>query len=306
MCKFSIIVPVYNVETYLEKCLNSILDQDFDNYEVIIINDGSTDNSRNILKRYEDNKKITIIDEENKGLSAARNNGVEKSTGDYLIFVDSDDYIASKLLNHLSHLSLNNYELIKIQYEEVYENGNVTKKDAIKLDKEYNGQEYFLEEIETHNPFEMAWLYIYNRKFWIKNDFSFREGTYHEDFGLIPLIILKAKNIYVSSFVGYYYNQIGSSIMRSTNYEKNIKKANDYLVHFDYLYDNSKYIAMPIKTRKYFNSYLANGILEKYNTLKKEDKKIYLKEIKKRKIANLLIDDSLIRKIKKIYMKIKY
>jgi hypothetical protein len=94
--------------------------------------------------------------------------------------------------------------------------------------------------------------------------------------------------------------------MRNTNYEKEIKKANDYLIHFDYLYENSKYVAMPIKTRKYFNSYLANAILDKYNLLKKEDKKIYLKEIKKRKITNLLIDDSLVRKIKKLFMKIKY
>lgn len=306
MCKFSIIIPVYNVEKFLEKCLNSILNQDYDDYEVIVINDGSTDNSRNILKNYENNKKITIIDEENQGLSAARNNGIKKAKGDYLLFVDSDDYVAPGFLKHLSHLSVNNYDLIKFQYEEVYEDKNISKKDSFKLDKEISGQDYFLEKVETHSPFEMAWAYAYNRKFWIKNNYAFREGTYHEDFGLIPLIIIKAKNIYVTSFTGYYYNQINSSIMRNTNYEKEIKKANDYLIHFDYLYENSKYVAMPIKTRKYFNSYLANAILDKYNLLKKEDKKVYLKEIKKRKITNLLIDDSLVRKIKKLFMKIKY
>ena len=96
--KFSIIVPVYNVENYVDKCIKSILNQTYKNYEVIIINDGSTDNSLNIINKYKNNKKIKIITQKNKGLSNARNNGMKMATGDYLLFIDSDDYIEDKLL----------------------------------------------------------------------------------------------------------------------------------------------------------------------------------------------------------------
>ena len=92
--KFSIIVPVYNTEKYLKRCLDSIKSQSFKDYEVIIVNDGSTDNSSDIISKYP----YKIINQENLGLSRARNNGVKEASGDYLIFLDSDDYIEKDLL----------------------------------------------------------------------------------------------------------------------------------------------------------------------------------------------------------------
>ena len=109
--KYSIIVPVYNMEKYISKCLDSIFSSTYKNYEVIIVNDGSTDKSDEIIKTYiEKNRNIIYIKEENMGLSTARNNGVSKATGDYIIFVDSDDYIEEKLLENLE-LNIDNNDV---------------------------------------------------------------------------------------------------------------------------------------------------------------------------------------------------
>ena len=102
--KFSIIIPVYNTEKYLEKCLDSIINQSYQNMEIIVVNDGSTDNSKDILFTYQNKypKLINVYEKINGGLSDARNYGVSKASGDYLLFVDSDDYIESDLLLNIS------------------------------------------------------------------------------------------------------------------------------------------------------------------------------------------------------------
>ena len=103
--KFSIIVPVYNVEKYLEKCLESILNQTFKDFEAIIVNDGSTDNSQEIIDKYvnKDQKIFKSFKKENGGLSDARNFGIERAKGEYIVFLDSDDYIDENLLNTLNN-----------------------------------------------------------------------------------------------------------------------------------------------------------------------------------------------------------
>ena len=103
MPKYSLIVPVYNVQKYIEKCISSILDQDYANYEIIIVDDGSTDKSAEIIDRIANlnRDKIVSIHQENKGLGGARNTGLEKATGKYVWFIDSDDTIAPYSLKHL-------------------------------------------------------------------------------------------------------------------------------------------------------------------------------------------------------------
>ena len=119
MPKFSIIIPVYNVEKYLKKCLDSVFNQTYKDYEVIVVNDGTKDNSMDIVKDYA----VKVINQKNQGLSAARNAGVKKATGDYLIFLDSDDYWEKGLLKELSKSLKNNPDLIRFQINEVYEDG---------------------------------------------------------------------------------------------------------------------------------------------------------------------------------------
>ena len=306
MCKFSIIVPVYNVEKYINKCLDSIIYQTFDDYEVIIINDGSTDLSVDLISKYLSNPKIRFFSRENKGVASTRNEGIELSNGEYILFVDSDDYIDNNLLLHLNKLLDQDYDLIKFQYAKVNDKGTENYIDEIELNKQYLPADYTMNIIATHKPYDIMCIYLYKRDLFIKNNFQFKPNTYHEDFGLIPLIVLKANKIYVTDFIGYYYNQEGSSITRTIDYNKIVKKANDMLIHFDYLYEEVNKLHLKENVKKYFNSYIANALINKINSLNKKDKKIYIKELKKRNVFNLIIDDTLSRKFKKILLKIKY
>ena len=105
----TVVVPIYNVERYLEKCLTSIILQTYKNLEVILVNDGSTDNSLNICKEFEkEDSRIRIISQENKGLSVARNVGIENAKGEYIAFVDSDDFISCKFIENLYNESIRN------------------------------------------------------------------------------------------------------------------------------------------------------------------------------------------------------
>ena len=100
--KVSIIIPVYNTEKYLEKCLDSIINQEYRNLEIIIVNDGSTDNSMNIIKKYQKlDSRIKVFEQSNKGTGSARNKGLDNATGDYISFVDSDDYVSPLFIKKL-------------------------------------------------------------------------------------------------------------------------------------------------------------------------------------------------------------
>ena len=101
MKKISIIVPIYNSELYLVECVNSIIDQTYKDIEIVLINDGSTDNSLKICKKFKDNR-IVIVNKENSGVSDSRNVGIERSTGDYISFVDSDDIIDTHYIEYLA------------------------------------------------------------------------------------------------------------------------------------------------------------------------------------------------------------
>lgn len=299
MIKFSIIVPVYNVEKYLKKCLNSIIKQTYKNFEVIIINDGSTDNSEDIIKSYKD-KRIKYYKQENQGLSAARNNGVLKATGEYLLFIDSDDYIEPKLLEVLNEETNKEYDLVRFQIN--YDsNGTKRKAKGSTTNKVFrNGIEAF-NEIATYEIVEAAWCYLYNRSFYNNHKFKFKKGMIHEDFGLTPLIILNSNNTKCITYTGYNYVIRDNSIMTSNDYEKIVKKANDFLVHFKYLLKESKKIKGDLRI---FKSFIANSVILKSTTLKKNDYKNYIKELKKLNTFNMLLDDTLPRKIKKALVKI--
>ena len=106
--KYSIIVPVYNAEQFLERCIKSLIGQTYKNFEVIFINDGSSDTSGDILKKYcTSDKRLKLIERTNQGVSSARNEGIERAIGEYVIFVDADDYVEKNLLEKISENSEN-------------------------------------------------------------------------------------------------------------------------------------------------------------------------------------------------------
>lgn len=214
---FSIIVPVYNVEKYLDECLNSILNQSFKDYEVIVVNDGSTDNSYEILKKYKKNEKINIYTQNNHGLSYTRNVGVKKAKGDYLVFIDSDDYIEKDYLLKISKVIDLKPEVIKNEF-------TILDSDLHRIDNYIcditSAQSVLKDLINRKITFEPACMYVVNREFWKLNNFEFSIGRYHEDFGLIPLILLKTNKFISIDNSGYIYRQSEDSIMRNMDYKK--------------------------------------------------------------------------------------
>ena len=133
MPKFSLIVPVYNTEKYLSRCLDSIENQTLDDYEVIIVNDGSTDDSKKIIDKYLNNEKFICIDKENGGLSDARNVGVAHSSGEYLIFIDSDYYISYQMLEIINNSLEHDIDIVKFQFKYVYDDVKKDVNDNIEI-----------------------------------------------------------------------------------------------------------------------------------------------------------------------------
>ena len=293
--KFSIIVPVYNTEKYLKRCLDSIKNQSFKDYEVIIVNDGSTDNSSDIISKYS----YKVINQENLGLSMARNNGVKESSGEYLIFLDSDDYIEKDLLKEVNESLSNNPDLVRYQIKEVFDDEENINYEEEPFDNKSGVEAFKL--ITKYHFVENAWAYVIKRDFYLKEKFSFKKGTYHEDFGLMPLVIIKSKIVNSINYVGYCYYQRSGSIMNNNDYSKTKKKVNDFYNHYLYL---TKEINKTKLDKTYFMSFISNSLILKITELKGKDYKEALDKLKKDKVFNNLLNDSLTRKVKKVLVKI--
>ncbi|MBQ8535454.1 MAG: glycosyltransferase [Bacilli bacterium] len=296
MPKFSIIIPVYNVEKYIDGCLKSVMNQSYKDYEVIVVNDGTKDNSMDIVKNYD----VKVIEQKNQGLSAARNTGVKHAKGDYLIFLDSDDSWNENLLEEISKSLKNNPDVVRFQIQETYEDKDEVKPFNEQAFKGKNGVEAF-ETITNFHFIENAWCYAIRREYYKKNKFSFKVGTIHEDYGLTPLIIIKADKVNCIEYIGYNYLQRQGSIMSNTAYEKIQKRVGDMYDHYLYLI---KEINKTKLNSKVFKSYAANSILLKLFELNKEDYKKYMKRVKEDKVIDNLLSDTFGRKIKKLIVKI--
>ena len=296
MPKFSIIIPVYNVEEYIDKCLESVFNQTEKDFEVIVVNDGTKDNSMSIVEKYP----VKIINQKNQGLSAARNHGVEKAQGDYLIFLDSDDYWNKDLLKEINKSLKNNPDVVRFQIQETYENSSEKKAFPEESFTGKNGVEAF-DAISKYHFVENAWCYAIKRSYYLKEKFEFKKGTIHEDFGLIPLVIIKANLVNSISYIGYNYVQRTNSIMSNKNYDKTKKKVSDFYNHYHFLL---KEIDKTTINSTYFKSFIANSLILKITELNNKDYHKYLKQLKKDKVFDQLLTNTKARKIKKILLKI--
>ena len=293
MPKFSIIIPVYNVEKYLKKCLDSVFNQTYKDYEVIVVNDGTKDNSMDIVKDYD----VKVINQKNQGLSAARNAGVKKATGEYLIFLDSDDYWEKDLLKELSKSLKNNPDLIRFQINEVYEDGKTISYPEESFTN-LLGPDAFKKIVKYHFV-ENACIYAIKRNYDIENKFEFRKDALHEDFGLIPLIIIKSKKVNSINYLGYNYLQRQGSIMSNKNYEKTKKKVDDMYLHYNYLIEEANKLDVDTTI---FKSFVANSLILKITELNHRDYKVYLNKLKQEKVFDNLLTDTTSRKIKKVLL----
>jgi len=306
MKKVSIIVPVYNAEKYIARCLDSILMQADNNVEIVLINDGSTDKSEEIIKTYlgRYNASIKYIKKENTGLADNRNIGIEKSTGDYIIYVDADDYIDKNLLKNLAPYMKQNIDIIKYKaIIETEENDEIGQFEGPTFDV-VSGEEAFSKLCFEDELLDTACVYAYKRELFIKNKLKFIKNTYHEDFGLIPLIMLKAKTFVSTDIQGYHYVQSQNSITRNTDYSKTVKKVFDTLIHYDNMITQIQNYKISEKAKEDVKIFYTNSILLRVNDLKKEDKKRFIKEIRKRKMTKNIKVRNIKQLVKRIILQI--
>lgn len=190
--KVSVIIPVYNVEKYLEECLDSICDQTLEDIEIICVNDGSPDNSINILRKYADvDKRIVVLSQENGGLSVARNTGINFAHGKYIYFCDSDDKLELSALEELYNRAVtDNLDMLYFDAEAFFESKEVENKFGsyktyYKRGQDYkdvyDGKELLNQLLKNHDYLPAAWLNFINREFLLKNELFFEPGILHED-----------------------------------------------------------------------------------------------------------------------------
>ena len=231
----SIIIPVYNTEKYLKKCLESILNQEYQVKEIIVINDGSTDNSKKVvndfIKKYDN---IIYIEKKNGGQASARNLGLKKAKGNYISFIDSDDYVEKNLYKELSKYMDKSYDIIIFDYTYIFSNYNRVAKGIIcKDNNNVTMKEYLLcTNVSPCNK-------LFKREYLEKSNFSFPEGIIYEDYASIPILVLNNPKVCYVNKSFYNYVQSDESTMRTDMYKT---KYEDIFPATRYLYDKLKNI----------------------------------------------------------------
>lgn len=306
MCKLSVIVPIYNSGKNLNKCLDSILTQDLENVEILAINDGSTDNSGEIVKEYVKQypEKITYYEKKNSGVADTRNFGISKAKGKYILFVDSDDYIKPELFKELQKYIEQDIDIVKFKLERVKEEGQVIEKVGGAVFKKTDGQTAFNVLCFSDVLLDSPCVYLFKKELFVNNNLKFKLNTEHEDFGLIPLVILKAKSVISINTYGYCYLQTNDSITRNEDYSKTLKKFNNVLTHYDNMLEFVEKENLTEITRKNIKTYYTNAIILKLKEIKEQDLEIYIRKIKERKMIDNIQVNNVKQFIKKMILKI--
>lgn len=236
MSKVSIIIPVYNVEKYLDKCLKSVLNQTYKNIEIIVINDGSTDNSLKICKKYKD-KRIVLIDKENGGVSSARNKGLQLASGKYITFVDSDYWLELDAIeNMVSFIEKENADLVRF----CYQTADVRQNSVSEAENKYIGSEIarFTEKlISGEMP---GYLHILMVKREVIKDIKFKTDLpLAEDLIFVLELLKNVNSISMSNVITYNYLENLDSASRSIkHYRRNIHNELMLNKYINEIYDN--------------------------------------------------------------------
>ena len=301
MKKVSVIVPVYNTELYLEKCLDSLVNQTLADIEIIIVNDGSPDNSKDIankyLKKYPD--KIKYYEQSNGGQGSARNLGLKKATGEYIGYVDSDDYVNLHMFEKMYNQGVKeNADVVMCSHTIVYEKNN---KECV--------ENLFQ---KTNNPkanclFNNAGVCNKIYKKALLEEFTFRSKVWYEDIDFVTKVILKANKFAFVDEGLYYYLYREGSTMNNNNITKNLdilkafdsilsyRNIKEYFPEVEYLAINHIYIAAVVRiinakgvnNRKAIINKLINYMNENFKDFK-QNKYLYLLDRNKKIIYNLI------------------
>ena len=278
--RLSVIVPVYNTGKYLPKCLDSILNQTIDDFEIIVVNDGSSDNSVDIIKKYvkKYKDKIVFLDKENGGQGSARNLGIKKAKGDYIGFVDSDDFIDKDMYKEMYDVALNNNsDIVICNISDYYEKNGDEKDTLLDLKSDVSINDAIIKSIPS------VVNKIYKKELLQNSNIIFNESIWYEDLPYSMQILVNAKKINFVNKAFYHYFHRVKSTMHNENISKNLDiiKAYDDLINYlkkENLYDKYKEEFDFILLKEVYLSSVNRVI--RTNNKSKEKKKI-IKELRK-------------------------
>lgn len=226
----SIIVPIYNVDKYLEECIESLRNQTYKNLEIILINDGSTDNSEQICRKEEkQDNRIVFINKKNGGAASAKNEGLKIAKGDYITFVDSDDFIEADMIEYMVNtIKKYNSDIVQCSFTNLYKDTEKFTYDKI-VEQKISSKD-FLELFLTKWDSSLFWNKLFKREV-IENVF-FKEGRCIDDEFFTYKCVINSENIVTSNKIVYNYRMRKSGVMKSESSQKQILKD-----RVDYLYE---------------------------------------------------------------------
>ena len=278
MIKVSVIVPVYNVEKYIEKCLDSLVNQTLKEIEIIVVNDGSPDNSQKIIDKFVKKypNKVKSFIKENGGLGSARNYGLKHIKGEYVAFIDSDDFADLKMLEEMYNLAKkDNSDIVLCSNNLLDENNRILKIESAIINKKINNNllKYKL----------AAWNKLYKKELLINNKFEFRSNVWYEDVDFTTKVMINAKKVSFIDKPLYNYLLREGSIMNNSNLKRNKELCLSFDEIIDYCRKNDIYkkYYQEIEFLCIYNMYICGivRILRTNNSMK--DKKLIINEYKK-------------------------
>lgn len=241
MIKISVIVPVYNTELYVKKCIDSILNQTFHEFELILLDDGSTDKSKEICNGYAKmNKNIRVIHSEHKGVAEARNNGLKEAFGEYITFIDSDDWIDKRYLETLYRLQETHHaDLIissginVIDQKRVNEKNNDCRRAFLEAQVVSKSEAYRRMLACENGASVVTWAKLYHRKLF--EEVAYPKGEIYEDSKVISQIIEGCDKIVCTPYAGYYYLRRKGSIVHGRIHAGHISGMNNAKNLWDFI-----------------------------------------------------------------------
>ncbi len=220
----SVIVAAYNVERYIEKCVESLMGQTYHHLEILLIDDGSTDKSGKICDQYaESDSRIRVIHQKNAGIAEVRNKGLSEATGQYLMYVDGDDFVDKDYVQS-AVLCAEKYkaDIVIIDFEEIEENTGRRDRWSMNIPRNKVMDAKRMPSLLITAP--CMWNKLYKRSFWEETGLTYPSGRNFEDLTMTPRLLSKASRIvYLQSEPLYYYMLHSGSIMRSRNFEKSYR-----------------------------------------------------------------------------------
>lgn len=282
MYKVSVIIPVYNTEKYIEKCLKSVIKQTLRDIEIIVVNDGSIDRSSEILKKYKEYNNIKIINKKNEGQGIARNEAIKIANGEYLAFVDSDDYIERDMFEEMySKATKYNLDIVICNYRYVFDNSNEVLSSNVKLnDNEIIDSRECIKRFLIENTIEgFSWNKLFKKDLFVKNNIEYPHIKYED----IPTIVNIIK---CSQKIGFINKEFYNYLIRkgSTTSTKTLSNSKDYIKSISMVKESilNKKISLNSELTYYYYYRFINELYSMWKTYKNNKEfSEYINEISK-------------------------